>query len=225
MKTQKREQIITLYTQLATVYDINVSQDFRGGKYTDTPGSIKLKFFLEKTKHLNPGTVIKAINIFSNKKKGLPTPIDIFDIISEGFLQTEENDAIAITQTLWRTVAEYGALEHLGNLNQKEKEKTLDDIKNQVGGIGWKVIERGGGWTQFVKDSHSGGGTWMAQMRDIVKSEIRSLTEKVKLKVKNEHILDMTDAKNLGLEERFDLSSLPGLSEKSKMLTLAKERK
>ena len=91
MKTQKREQIITLYTQLATVYDINVSQDFRGGKYIDTPGSIKLKFFLEKTKHLNPGTVIKAINIFSNKKKGLPTPIDIFDIISEGFLQTEDN--------------------------------------------------------------------------------------------------------------------------------------
>ena len=222
MKT--REQIITLYSQLATVYDINVSQQLKGGKYVDTPGSIKLKFFMEKTKHLNPGTVIKALNIFSNTKKGVPTPIDVFDIITEGFTKTEEGDGIAIAQTLWKTIQEYGGLAHLGAQNETEKQEILTEIKEKIGPIAWRYVERCGGWSQFCLDANRSGNynTWVAQVRDALKSEIRAVNDRVKRKVQNETSLDFTDAAQIGLDLGFNLSELPGISEKSKMLTRSK---
>lgn len=220
-----REQIITLYSQLATVYDINVSQTLKGGKYVDTPGSIKLKFFMEKTKHLNPGTVIKALNIFSNTKKGVPTPIDIFDIITEGFTKTEEGDGIAMAQTLWKVIQEYGSLAHLGAQNEREKREKLAEIKEKVGPIAWKYIERCGGWSQICRDASSttNYNTWAAQVRDALKSEIRAVNDRVKRKVQNEASLDFTDAAQIGLDLGFNLSELPGISQKSKMLTRSKK--
>jgi hypothetical protein len=110
---------------------------------------------------LDPSKVADALKQYSRttKFRQLPTPMQIREMLSPQM--NPDNEAREAAARIVQAVGKYGYMSGL-------------EAKQFVGALGWRVVERMGGWAFLCENLGDGlqQGTFMAQARDLAKATL-----------------------------------------------------
>lgn len=153
MNQQERDQLGIKLTQIAMMYGKEFPKE-QATIYIDS-----LVSFMPDTFENYMGALLKYIN--DSKNKFFPTPMNL-----KQYLQPEMSPEAMGNEVASRIRA---AITKFGWCNP-------NDAKNYIGDLGWKVVERSGGW-QYICENHGvdlNVLTFHAQARDTTKAMLES---------------------------------------------------
>jgi len=112
----------------------------------------QVRMYTEDTEHFSVADLNRAFTVYRAENKFPPLPGDLTAILKPRI--DEKSEALEAVSLIWEAVARFGWP------NGK-------DARAHIGELGWKVVERFGGWTTVCDQADSDGGILRAQMRDL----------------------------------------------------------
>ena len=187
--------------------------EFYGMKLT----AIQLKLFVEKTEHLGPRLVKKALDSLQMdpEQRFMPRPADVVSEIKKNISATTSQDATGIAQEIYRVAMSDGLsrTKFLGRLPVcdesgkvthylDEKEVNERKAKKRLSEEAWNFVERSGGWFRIassIGECDYNQLNWIAQTREALKAFIRGSEEKLLDKLSGNERMTLDELNNLNL--------------------------